>query len=65
MPRTNRRYWSDKIKGNQKRDRKTTRALRKLGWRVVRIWEHELKRDVPRAVRSIEKIIRRNPARRA
>jgi len=42
VPSTNRDYWINKIEKNKKRDRKTTRALRKKGWQVIRIWEHEL-----------------------
>jgi DNA mismatch endonuclease (patch repair protein) len=33
-----------KIGGNRARDRMQTRLLRKAGWRVVRIWQHELER---------------------
>lgn len=44
MPRNNRAFWEKKLLGNKTRDRLVNRTLRKLGWRVVRIWEHELKR---------------------
>ena len=35
-------WWRRKIEGNQARDRLVTRALRRAGWKVVRIWEHQL-----------------------
>ena len=38
-------WWRHKIEGNKTRDRLVTRALRRAGWRVVRIWEHELSRQ--------------------
>jgi DNA mismatch endonuclease (patch repair protein) len=41
-PKQNRKFWDDKIARNRTRDRTVNRELRKLGWRVVRIWEHEL-----------------------
>ncbi len=41
-PKTNRTYWRAKIARNIQRDRKVTQALRKAGWRVVRIWSHQL-----------------------
>ena len=41
LPGTNKKYWISKIEGNKKRDKKITSALRKKGWRVIRIWEHE------------------------
>jgi DNA mismatch endonuclease (patch repair protein) len=43
MPASNRAFWQKKLTGNQTRDRLVTRTLRKDGWRVVRIWEHELR----------------------
>ena len=42
-PRSNQKYWDAKIIRNKKRDRKVKNVLQKLGWRVVRIWAHELK----------------------
>lgn len=43
LPANNRAFWQKKLAGNQTRDRFVNRTLRKEGWRVVRIWEHELK----------------------
>jgi DNA mismatch endonuclease (patch repair protein) len=43
-PANNRAFWKTKLAANQARDRRVNRELRKLGWRVVRIWEHDLKR---------------------
>jgi DNA mismatch endonuclease, patch repair protein len=42
VPTSNRQYWFEKFNRNKKRDRTVTRTLRKSGWRVLRIWEHEL-----------------------
>jgi DNA mismatch endonuclease (patch repair protein) len=42
LPANNADFWVKKLTGNRTRDRRVTRALRKKGWRVVRIWEHEL-----------------------
>lgn len=44
MPANNRAFWLEKLTGNKGRDRLVTRALRRNGWRVLRIWEHELTR---------------------
>ena len=38
-PKTRLRYWNPKLDANSKRDRANTRALRRAGWRVIRIWE--------------------------
>jgi len=43
LPKTNISYWKKKIVSNIKRDDKNRKALKKLGWKVVRVWEHSLK----------------------
>ncbi|MEI6493289.1 MAG: very short patch repair endonuclease [Verrucomicrobiota bacterium] len=42
-PRTNAAFWRRKFAANKARDRLVNRTLRKAGWRVLRIWEHELR----------------------
>jgi DNA mismatch endonuclease, patch repair protein len=44
QPKTNAEFWREKIARNQARDRLVTRTLRRAGWRVLRIWQHELTR---------------------
>ena len=65
LPRTNARFWREKIARNRERDREVNRELRHRGWRVVRIWEHEL-RSVGGAVRfRVEKLgLKGNPGGR-
>jgi DNA mismatch endonuclease (patch repair protein) len=43
-------YWIPKIEANIARDRKTTRSLRELGWKVVRLWETDVISDVVSSV---------------
>lgn len=38
-------FWKEKIGKNRDRDQKNFRKLKKMGWRVVRIWQHQIKRD--------------------
>jgi len=45
MPANNRAFWQRKLDGNRRRDRLVSRTLRRRGWRVVRVWEHELGRN--------------------
>jgi DNA mismatch endonuclease (patch repair protein) len=45
QPSTNEQFWSDKIQGNIRRDRRVARSLRRESWSVLRIWEHELRND--------------------
>lgn len=43
FPKQNAAFWEEKLTRNRARDRLVNRTLRRDGWRVVRIWEHELK----------------------
>jgi DNA mismatch endonuclease (patch repair protein) len=43
-PKSNRAFWRRKLSANKNRDILVTRTLRRAGWRVLRIWEHELAR---------------------
>ena len=55
-PSSNRNFWEPKILRNRQRDRFVGRTLRKTGWKVLRIWEHELKkpdRCLARTLRSL------------
>lgn len=45
MPKTRKDFWSDKINRNAKRDRINTLKLKSQGWKVVRLWEHDTKKD--------------------
>ncbi|WP_031597636.1 very short patch repair endonuclease [Ferrovum myxofaciens] len=42
MPANNRGFWENKLTANKERDRLVTQTLRKQGWRVIRVWEHDL-----------------------
>lgn len=43
MPKSRAEYWIDKIEGNKRRDARKRRQLRTLGWKVVVVWECEMK----------------------
>jgi DNA mismatch endonuclease (patch repair protein) len=53
MPVNNRIFWNKKLGANEQRDRLVTTTLRKQGWAVLRIWEHELAQDPKRCIRRI------------
>jgi DNA mismatch endonuclease, patch repair protein len=57
MPKSRVDYWNEKIEGNRRRDVRKRRKLRSLGWKVVVVWECELKRPERLAMklkRSVE-----------
>jgi len=47
-------FWLAKITGNKARDRKVNRLLKAKGWKVMRIWEHELaKKNLPKLLKRL------------
>ena len=47
------KYWREKIEGNMRRDRKVSRKLRRDGWSVLRIWEHDIKKKPEKCLQKI------------
>ena len=45
MPKSNVEFWQEKINRNAERDKSNYAALEALGWRVIILWECELKKD--------------------
>ena len=45
-PKNNPEYWKEKIGGNIVRDKKNHRLLEEQGWRVINIWECQLKKNI-------------------
>ena len=46
-------YWKEKIKNNVRRDKKINKSLGKKGWKVLRIWEHEIENNLDKSVNRI------------
>lgn len=51
-------YWTEKIERNRERDESKARELRKLGFRVLRIWEHELTKSPANCAKRIQRNLR-------
>lgn len=45
LPSTKQKYWIPKIERNKQRDKQVNRHYKKEGWKVLRVWEHQLKND--------------------
>lgn len=57
-PKQNRKFWDAKREGNQARDKKQSRALRAAGWKVIRLWEHELaKKREPLLLAKLQRVL--------
>jgi DNA mismatch endonuclease (patch repair protein) len=56
-------FWREKIGENRKRDERNFRKLRKMGWRVIRIWQHEIKTDLQACLERIIAAVESSTAR--
>ncbi len=56
IPAGNRVFWKKKFAANKTRDRRVNRELRRLGWQVVRIWEHDLAKRGGACIRKIQAV---------
>lgn len=43
-PKTNKKFWRQKVINNKRRDRRICRLLRKAGWHIVTVWQCRLKK---------------------
>jgi DNA mismatch endonuclease (patch repair protein) len=58
-------YWQKKIARNRRRDQLNFRRLRRLGWTVLRIWGHEVDRDLAAVAARVQMHLpRRTKSRR-
>ncbi len=53
MPKTNLKYWKNKIDRNKDRDKEVNRELRKMGFKVIRIWEYDIKKNYNKVLNRI------------
>ncbi len=51
-------FWQRKITNNILRDKKTDYRLRAQGWRVIRIWEHEINGNLVSYIRKISNFLK-------
>lgn len=56
LPKSRRGFWVPKLTANAERDARNSRALRRLGWRVLTVWECQA-RDTPRLENRIRRFL--------
>ena len=56
LPKTNRVFWRNKFQKNIVRDKKNVSLLKKDGWRVVVIWECQLKNNIENPTKKIKRL---------
>ncbi|WP_409997810.1 very short patch repair endonuclease [Bradyrhizobium sp. SZCCHNR31031] len=57
IPMANRDFWQQKLRRNRQRDLLVNRTLKKQGWTLVRLWQHEL-RAPECVVRRVARVLR-------
>lgn len=55
-PKNNADFWKKKIKGNIQRDNSNYRLLAHQGWKIIVVWECELKKKV--VEQTLEKLVK-------
>lgn len=57
IPISNRKFWNNKISRNKKRDLDITRKLKNTGWKILCIWEHEIKMNPKIVIAKTKKLL--------
>lgn len=58
-PKSNAYYWRTKLRLNQARDVRNADALKRQGWRILRVWEHQVRDEPVRCVRLVQTLLRK------
>lgn len=58
LPAANKKYWVDKIERNKERGKEVNRYYKKIGWKVIRVWEHEVKKNFEKVIDRIVRVLR-------
>lgn len=53
----NKKFWENKILNNIKRAKKVNKELKNKGYKVIRVWEHQIKKNPKRCVKKIKTIL--------
>lgn len=51
--KTNRAFWIPKIERNMQRDTQNNEALEKMGFKVFRFWEHQIKKELDNCIEEV------------
>lgn len=58
IPKSNQDYWKPKLERNVQRDKQHLKELKKLGWRILTVWECEVK-DLPTLEGRLKKFLQK------
>ncbi len=55
-------FWRDKLRTNRGRDRRNFRKLRSRGWKVIRLWQHQITTNLEDSIAKITGTVAPKPA---
>ena len=58
VPKTRTEFWMNKIKSNQRNDKKNQKLMEKMGFSVLTLWECKLEKDFERVFFRLEKFLK-------
>ena len=50
-------FWREKLRTNRRRDQRNFKRLRSLGWKVIRVWQHQLTDDREACINRILQLV--------
>lgn len=56
MPKNNVNFWQEKFEKNKTRDKKKNKELKKLGWKILIIWECQIQKNIETQIEKIQKL---------
>ena len=62
-PDTRKEFWMKKIQSNIERDKKVNELLQNDGWKVIRLWEHDVRKKPVEIVIKISEILEKSKNR--
>lgn len=57
IPKTHQEFWKKKFQLNQERDKRKIEEVTSAGWRVITVWEHEVKTDLAGCITRIKRVL--------
>jgi len=57
IPEANHSYWIEKISRNKERDKEVNDYYKKIGWKGLRFWEHDILKNNDKIILKIKKLI--------
>jgi DNA mismatch endonuclease (patch repair protein) len=57
LPKTHRDFWLKKFELNKERDIRKTKGLESIGWKVLVVWECEIRKDARQAAEKVRRTL--------